>query len=50
MARKILSWFLFAIFLSTAAPAVASPGRFENALKVAAEAGSITPHGVWDSK
>jgi hypothetical protein len=50
MTRTILSSFLFAIILASAAPAFAGPGGFENALKVSAEAGSITPHGVWDSK
>lgn len=50
MTRTILSSFLFAIILSSSAPAFAGPGSFENALKTSAEAGTITPHGVWDSK
>ena len=50
MTRTILSSFLFAIILSSAAPAFADPGQFEPALRFAAEAGHITPHGVWDGK
>jgi hypothetical protein len=50
MTRTILSSFPFVIILSSAAPAFAGPGQFEPALRFAAEAGYITPHGVWDGK
>lgn len=48
MTRLIMTALLSVAVLATAAPAMAGP--YGDALSEAAEAGHITPHGVWDSK
>jgi len=46
----ILPALLSVALLTLAAPTFAGPPVFGNALQQAAEAGLITPRGVWDSK
>ena len=48
MTRLIMSALFTAAVISTSAPAFAGP--FSDALHEAAQAGQITPHGVWDGK
>jgi hypothetical protein len=47
MTRLILSTIVLAT-IALGAPAFADP--YGNALREAANAGQITPHGVWDGK
>jgi hypothetical protein len=49
MNRLILSTLVIAA-AALGAPAFANPSSYGNALREAAAAGQITPHGVWDSK
>ena len=50
MTRLIMSALFTAAVISTSAPAFAGPFSDGNALHEAAQAGQITPHGVWDGK
>jgi hypothetical protein len=50
MARLIMSALLTTAVLSLGAPAFADPSNSGHALRAAAEAGHITPRGVWDGK
>ena len=50
MTRLIMSALLTAAVLASGAPAFAAPSDYGNALRAAAQAGHITPHGVWDGK
>lgn len=36
--------------IGSAVPALANPINYGNALKQAAEAGQLTPRGIWDAK
>ena len=49
MTRSILSTLVTAL-VALSAPAFANPSSYGDALREAAAAGQITPHGVWDSK
>ncbi|WP_414463581.1 hypothetical protein [Hyphomicrobium sp. DY-1] len=50
MTRLIVSALFAAVVFSTCTPAFAGSSEYGNAIREASASGSITPHGVWDSK
>ena len=50
MARLVIFALVASAIVAMNTPSFAGPARYGEALHDAAEAGQITPRGVWDSK